>query len=815
MEYKRTSVQQLMQAAAAESFSFRHATIDTEHLLLAMMKTGGIETQALTQAGANYNTLRKIVLSNNEPGSSPTPSTHTSAMVRRLMEQARQIASQNGENEVYAEYVLFAILNDKSGLAPVMLTIADVDRRQVYQNLVALLRENRPKTRDTNLDEYGRNLNEEAENGDIDPVIGREKEINRIIQILSRRTKNNPVLIGEPGVGKTAIAEGLARRIVTGDVPDIMRDKVVYSIDMASMVAGTKYRGDFEQRLSDTIDELMDSDNAIVFIDELHTIIGAGSSEGSLDASNILKPALAKGKLQIIGATTIDEYRKRIEKDAALERRFQPVMVEEPSRADTIAIIRGLRPRYEAFHHVRITDDAITAATELTDRYLPDRFLPDKAIDVIDEALARVHVEAFHVPEEELKYREEQEHLEDAKQRAALSQNFEEAARLRDRLAALEEEHEAFLSQEPADRDDWPAIDFDHIAAIVSQWSSVPVTRLTETETEKYLYLDAHLKRKVIGQDHAVDSVSAALKRARVGLKSEGRPIGSFIFVGPTGVGKTYLAKEIARQLFGSEENMIRIDMSEYMERFSTSRLVGSAPGYVGYEEGGQLTEMVRKKPYSVVLFDEIEKAHPDVFNMLLQVLDDGRLTDSQGRTVDFRNTVIIMTSNVGASQLSTSQRFGFGLEETVEETEYDRMKEVVHEELKHTFRPEFLNRVDDIIVFHKLSEKSILRIAMLLMDELMGRVERLGYHMTYTEPVARHLAKSAYQPEFGARPLERAIRTRLEDLLAEKMLKGELKADRQYELHMDNKEIVVSEKAPLPSHPRESADAAEEAAHA
>lgn len=795
MEYKRTSVQQLLQAAATECFSFRHATIDTEHLLLAMLKTGGIETQALQRAGANYNTLRKIVLSNNEPGSTATPSTHTSASVRQLLDQARQIAVQNGESEVFAEYVLFAILNDKSGLASVMLTIADVDRSMVYQYLSALLRENRSRGKETNLDEYGKNLNEEAERGDIDPVIGRDREINRIIQILSRRTKNNPVLIGEPGVGKTAIAEGLARRIVTGDVPDIMREKVVYSIDMASMVAGTKYRGDFEQRLSDTIEELIDDDNAIVFIDELHTIIGAGSSEGSLDASNILKPALAKGKLQIIGATTVDEYRKRIEKDAALERRFQPVMVEEPSASDTIDIIKGLRPRYESFHHVTITDEAITAATELTDRYLPDRFLPDKAIDVIDEALARVHVDAFHIPEEEIQYREEQERLEEAKQQAALSQDFEEAARLRDALATLDEEHEAFLEAEPTDRENWPAIHFDHIAAIVSQWSNVPVTRLTETETEKYLHLGDALKEKVIGQDHAVDSVAAALKRARVGLKSADRPIGSFIFVGPTGVGKTYLAKEMARQLFGSEDSMIRIDMSEYMEKFSTSRLVGSAPGYVGYEEGGQLTEMVRKKPYSVVLFDEIEKAHPDVFNMLLQVLDDGRLTDSQGRTVDFRNTVIIMTSNVGASELSTSKRFGFGVEEAVEVAEYDRMKEIVHEELKRTFRPEFLNRVDDIIVFHKLSEKSILRIASLLLDELMGRLEHLGYHMTYTEPVARFLAKTAYQPEFGARPLERAIRTRLEDLLAEKMLNGTLQAGHSYELHMENKDVAVSEK--------------------
>lgn len=793
MEYKRTSVQQLLQAAAAESYSFHHSVIDTEHVLLAMLKTGGMETQALLHAGANYNTLRKIVLNNNEPGTDENPSMQTSAAVRRLLEQARQIALQNNEQEIFAEYVLFAILNDKSGMASVMLTIADVDKRMVYQNLVGMLRENHKQDRESNLSEYGKNLNEEAQAGKIDPVIGRDREVNRVIQILSRRTKNNPVLIGDPGVGKTAIAEGLAQRIVSGDVPDIIRDKVVFSIDMATMVAGTKYRGDFEQRLSDTIDELMARKDALVFIDELHTIIGAGSSEGSLDASNILKPALSKGSLQIIGATTIDEYHKRLEKDAALERRFQPVMVEEPTKEETEAIIRGLKPRYEEFHHVCLTEDAIVAATELTDRYLTNRFLPDKAIDVIDEALARVHVEAFHIPQEEMRYREERERLEEEKQKAALTQNFEDAAKLRDALAALEKEHEAFLQQQKQKEEQWPTIGFDQIAAIVSQWANVPVTRMTEKEADKYLHLDEALKKTVIGQDHAVDTVSSALKRARVGLKSANRPIGTFIFVGPTGVGKTYLAKEIARQLFGSADSVIRIDMSEYMEKYAVSRLVGAAPGYVGYEEGGQLTQMVRKKPYSVLLFDEMEKAHPDVFNLLLQILDEGRLTDSQGRLVDFRNTVIIMTSNVGASQLATEKRLGFGMEETVEADEYDRMKEVVHEELKQTFRPEFLNRVDDIIVFHRLSEKSILHIADLLMQDLMARVESLGYHMTYTDPVLRHLTKISVQPEFGARPLERSIRTKVEDVLAEKMLSGTIEKGQAYTLRMEKNEVVVT----------------------
>ncbi len=797
MEFKRTPMQSLMQAAAAESFSFRHDVIDSEHLLLAMLKTGGPETHALTQAGANYNTLRKVVLSNSEIGSSAQPATHASSSARRLIEQAQQMAQQNGEKEVYAEYVLLAILNDRTSLAAVMLTIADVNKQAVYHNLVNVIQEEKATEEQTNLSTYGSNLNEQAKNGKIDPVIGRDKEINRVVQILSRRTKNNPVLIGEPGVGKTAIAEGLAQRIVTGDVPDIIKKKTVYSLDMASMVAGTKYRGDFEQRLNDTIDELINRDDVIVFIDELHTIIGAGSAEGTLDASNILKPALSKGQLQLIGATTIEEYRQKIEEDAALERRFQPVLVEEPSKKDTIEIIQGLRDRYENFHHVIITDEAIVAATDLTDRYLTDRQLPDKAIDVIDEALARVHVDSFKISDQQLELEERRKRLEDEKTQAALTQEFERAAKLRDELEELDKEYYDLLEEEGSDREEWPSIDFDHIASIVSQWSNVPVTKLTEKESERYLKLDENLKETVIGQDHAVDTISAALKRARVGLKSPDRPIGSFIFVGPTGVGKTYLAKQIAETLFGDQSNLIRIDMSEYMEKYSVSRLVGSAPGYIGYEEGGQLTEAVRSKPYSVVLFDEIEKAHPDVFNILLQVLDDGRLTDSKGRTVDFRNTVIVMTSNVGASRLEKGNRLGFGLEETVEVDEYEKMKEIVHEELKNTFRPEFLNRLDDVVVFHRLSESSILEISRLAMDELMARINDLGYKVSYTDAVAQQLAKDGYQPEFGARPLEREIRTKIEDLFAERMLSSELDKTKAYEICIRQGEITIIEKTP------------------
>ncbi|MDD7543160.1 MAG: ATP-dependent Clp protease ATP-binding subunit [Peptoniphilaceae bacterium] len=792
MEYNRTTVQQLLQAAAEESFALNQGVIDSQHILMAMMKTGGVETEALTKAGANYATLSKIAMNNEDVEKTSTHPAHLSSSVRALLDQARQISQQNGEETLYAEYVLFAILNDRSSFASVMLTIADVDKKVIYQNLVNSMQKNKSTDEKSNLKRYGKNLNEEAEKGKIDPVIGRDTEINRVIQILSRRTKNNPVLIGEPGVGKTAIAEGLAQRIVSGKIPDIMRKKTVYSIDMASMVAGTKYRGDFEQRLNETINELLERDDAIVFIDELHTIIGAGSSEGSLDASNILKPALSKGKLQMIGATTIDEYRKRIEKDAALERRFQPVMVREPSKEDTNAILRGLRPKYEDFHHVHITDEALEAATDLTDRYLTDRYLPDKAIDVIDEALARVHVDSFVVPKEMREMEAQLQKLEEEKTKAALTQEFERAAELRDQIVQIKENLRGFQEENNREESEWPEINFDNIASIVSQWSHVPITKLTEKETDKYLHLADNLKKVVIGQDYAVDTIASALKRARVGLKVPDRPIGSFIFVGPTGVGKTYLAKQIAEQLFGSEENMIRIDMSEYMERYSVSRLVGSAPGYVGYEDGGQLTEAVRKQPYSVVLFDEIEKAHPDVFNILLQVLDDGRLTDSQGRTVDFRNTVIILTSNVGATRLNQSNRLGFGMEEDVVQDEYERMKDIVHEELKSTFRPEFLNRLDDVVVFHKLSEHTVDTISKLLLNELMNRVHQLGYALSFTEEVAHYLAKESYQPEMGARPLERQIRTEVEDLLSDQMLRGKLRKEHAYRLEMDGEKIVV-----------------------
>lgn len=795
MGSNRTNMQRLLQLAAAESFSFRQSSIDTEHVLLAMMKTGGLETEALTKAGANYSTLRKIVLNNSQEGTAQQMATHATAAVRSLLMQANSIAQQNGESEVYAEYVLFAILNNRSCLASVMLTIADVDKRKVYSYLSEGLQSVRKKSDSSYLGKYGKNLNEEAKSGQIDPVIGRDKEINRVIQILARRTKNNPVLIGQPGVGKTAIAEGLAQRIVSGNIPDIMRDKVIYSLDMADMVAGTKYRGDFEQRLRNTIDEIIARKDSIVFIDELHTIIGAGSSEGSLDASNILKPALSKGKLQMIGATTTDEYRKKIEKDAALERRLQPVIVEEPTKEDTYQILLGLKDQYENFHQVRLTDGAMQSAVELTDRFLNDRFLPDKAIDVLDEAMAKVHVKNFVISDRTKQLEKFRQQLEEEKTQAALTQNFERAAELRDQIHDLEEKEKDSSKDQELSREEWPEIKEEQIASIVSQWSNVPVTKLNESEAEKYLKLGENLKKVVIGQDHAVDVVSKALKRARVGLKSPNHPIGSFIFVGPTGVGKTYLAKQIAKNLFGSEDNMIRIDMSEYMEKYSVSRLVGSAPGYVGYEEGGQLTDQVRSHPYSVILFDEIEKAHPDVFNILLQVLDDGRLTDSQGRTVDFRNAIIIMTSNVGAGRIKENRKLGFGINENQEEDDYERMTEIVHDELEKTFRPEFLNRLDDTVVFRRLDEDAIYKISRILLDNLMERIQEIGYSVSYTDAVAKKIAKDGYNPELGARPLERSIRTLIEDMMAEKVLSGEMEENKEYELRILQGEISFNEK--------------------
>ncbi|MGN0172325.1 MAG: ATP-dependent Clp protease ATP-binding subunit, partial [Acutalibacteraceae bacterium] len=695
---------------------------------------------------------------------------------------------------VGTEHLLLAVLRDRDSVAMRLLSAMGVRQNELIEDIARALGIPTPETADTapssaagpapgkgktpTLDQFGRDLTALAKEGKIDPVVGRSKEIERVIQILSRRTKNNPCLIGEPGVGKTAIAEGLAQKIAADEVPELLRGKRVVTLDLTGMVAGTKYRGDFEERIKNAIDEVMKAGDIILFIDEIHTLIGAGAAEGAVDAANILKPSLARGELQVIGATTLEEYRKHIEKDAALERRFQPIVVGEPTPEEAVLILRGLRDKYEAHHKVKITDAAIEAAVQLSVRYIADRFLPDKAIDLIDEAASRVRLKAFTAPPDLKKLEDEVKRLAEEKKAAVNEQDFERAARVRDEEKELTEQLEAekarFYEKNAGITGEVTPQD---IAEIVSGWSGVPVTQLTEEEGERLLHMEDILHQRLVGQDEAVSAVSRAIRRGRVGLKDPKRPIGSFIFLGPTGVGKTELCKALAEAMFGDENAMIRLDMSEYMEKHTVSRLVGSPPGYVGYDEGGQLTEKIRRKPYSVVLFDEIEKAHPDVFNMLLQILDDGVLTDAQGRRVDFKNTIIIMTSNVGARRLTeNSVSFGFGGEEKQDGNE-QAAREAVLSELKSLFRPEFLNRVDDIIVFRKLTQENIEMIARRMLSSLDRRMEELSMHVTVSDEAVAAVAKEGFDPVYGARPLRRAIQTKIEDALAEKMLEGSFKA--------------------------------------
>ncbi|MGO4987507.1 ATP-dependent Clp protease ATP-binding subunit [Gallicola sp. Sow4_E12] len=766
--------------AARESLKMKHDYIGTEHILLAFFKMNNAETQALLNAGADYENLKAIIISSIGYGKSETPPTGFTPRVKRLLEISREEAAKRGDQYVGSVHVLLALLRDDESFSAYMLKTTGVNKKKIADQLSSPTNKGNKKgamkQEDSTIEKYSRNLNDLAREGKIDPVIGRNDEIERIIQVLLRRRKNNPVLIGEPGVGKTAIAEGLAQRIVEGEVPEIIADKELVSLDLAGMLAGTKYRGDFEERLKNTITELIEQENVVLFIDEFHTIVGAGGAEGAMDASNILKPVLAKGEIQMIGATTIDEYRKNIEKDAAMERRLQPIMVEEPTVEDTIKIIKGIRDKYEVHHKVMIMDEAITAAAELSHRYLPDRFLPDKAIDLIDEAASRVRMKFYISPPNIKELEDALEKKVEEKEQAVATQDFEKAAVIRDEIKKIKDELSGI--QEEWDKEKKTKnmiVGEEEIAEIVSDWSNVPVTKLTEEESEKYLHLGEHLKEKVIGQDPAVEEITHAIQRARVGLKEEGKPIGSFIFVGPTGVGKTYLAKSLAEELFGDEESMIRIDMSEYMEKHSVSKLIGSPPGYVGYDEGGQLTEAVRRKPYSVVLFDEIEKAHPDVFNMMLQILDDGRLTDSQGKTVDFKNTVVIMTSNVGATSLEKTKSLGFNTSKDVEKEEYERNKEIILDELKNTFRPEFLNRVDDIIIFQNLNEKDVKKIAALLLDEMIERLEKVDITAEYDNKLLNFISKTGFSKEYGARPLERVIRTSIENAMAEAILSGDI----------------------------------------
>jgi ATP-dependent Clp protease ATP-binding subunit ClpC len=761
--------------------------IGTEHILLGIISEGeSLAAKVLESLGVNLAKVRQEVEAIvGRGGQTVQQEMVFTPRAKRVIELAFEEARQLNHNYIGTEHLLLGLIREGEGVAARVLTNLGVDPAKVRVQTTSLLGAEQPpapkgKSKTPTLDAYGRDLTQLARESKLDPVIGRNNEIERVIQILSRRTKNNPALIGEPGVGKTAIAEGLAQRVIKGDIPEPLRDRRVITLDLAGLVAGTKYRGEFEERMKRVMDEIRGAAGEIIlFIDELHTLVGAGAAEGAIDASNIIKPALARGELQCIGATTLNEFRKHIEKDSALERRFQPVMVGEPSVEETIEILKGLRDRYEAHHKVQITDEALAAAARLSDRYITDRFLPDKAVDLIDEASSRVRLQATLPPPEIRDIDAQLRTVIAEKESVVKNQEFDKAASIRDREEKLRLE-KGRLEQE------WQGkrraserilrVTADNIAEIVSAWTKIPVSRLAQAETEKLLKMKELLHERVVGQDEAISVVTRAIRRSRAGLKNPSRPIGSFIFLGPTGVGKTEVARSVAAFLFDDEESMIRIDMSEYMEKYSVSRLVGAPPGYVGYEEGGQLTEAVRRRPYSVVLLDEIEKAHPDVFNLLLQMLDDGRLTDSQGRQVDFKNSVIVMTSNIGAVGMTTTTDIGFRPQRSSGEDEaraYERMKTKVLEEVKSTFRPEFLNRVDEIVVFHQLTREQIEKIVTLELDKVIREVKAQEMSLSVTEAGKALLAKKGWDPQFGARPLRRAIQRMVEDELAEEMLKG------------------------------------------
>jgi len=784
-----------------------HNYVGTEHILLGLVKEGtGVAARVLQVQGITEEKILKEIdeLIGRGETSGETPVGFT-PRTKRVLELAFKEARRMGQGYIGTEHLLLGIMKEGESVAVRIMMDLGVDPQKLLNELVKILNEETPgsngspKGNSTNsstptLNQFGRDLTDMARDGKVDPVIGRDKEIERVIQILSRRTKNNPCLIGEPGVGKTAIAEGLAQKIVEGNIPEILSDKRVVTLDLSSMVAGAKYRGEFEDRLKKAMEEIRKAGNVILFIDELHTIVGAGAAEGAIDASNILKPSLARGEIQVIGATTLNEYRKHIEKDAALERRFQPITVGEPSKDEAVEILKGVRDKYEAHHRVKITDDALEAAVKLSDRYITDRFLPDKAIDLVDEAASRIRLKTFTAPPDIKDMEERVERLSKEKEDAIRCQEFEKAARIRDDEQKLKNELDKVKDQwHQKNQTKTDTVTADEIAEIVASWTGIPVKKLAEEESERLLKMEDTLHNRVIGQDEAVKSISKAIRRGRVGLKDPKRPVGSFIFLGPTGVGKTELCKALAEAMFGDEKSMIRVDMSEFMEKHSVSKLVGSPPGYVGYDEGGQLTERVRRRPYSVLLFDEIEKAHPDIFNILLQILEDGRLTDSQGRVVDFRNTIIIMTSNVGARSITEPKRLGFSAAKDESTKNYEDMKNNVMGELKRMFRPEFLNRIDDIIVFHPLSEDNIRQIVKLMTDILVKRLKSNDIELEVGAEVLSHLAKKGYDPLFGARPLRRAIQSMIEDKLAEEMLEGKVKAGDSIKIDMDGDNIKVT----------------------
>lgn len=805
--------QRVLSLAQEAALELGHDYVGTEHVLIGLTKVkNGVAAKALEELGLVTEDIFEAVEEHVGRGNKKATSIYMTPRVKHVLELAIQVANQMNHNYVGTEHILLGLLSDGSGVAVAILRAMNIRSNDVVEAIRSILGSNKGSNNggqegiNSNndlgeLSDFATDLNESAKQGKIDPVIGRDTEIQRVIQILSRRTKNNPVLIGEPGVGKTAIAEGLAQRIVTGNVSEILRNKRIISLSIGSMLAGAKYRGEFEERLKKAIDEVQQHDDMIIFIDEIHTLVGAGATEGAMDAANILKPALARGEFQVIGATTLDEYKKHIEKDAALERRFQPVQVGEPNEEDALEILKGLRDRYEAFHKAKITDEALTAAVSLSSRYITDRFLPDKAIDVVDEAASKVRMKVFSAAPDVKALEDRLNTVKKEKEAAVTSQDFEKAAKLRDEEQSLLKEigDKKSIAKEKSDQK--LIVTEEDIAAVVAQWTGIPVVKIAEEESATLLHLEEELHKRVVGQDEAVTAVAKAVRRARAGLKDPKRPIGSFLFLGPTGVGKTELARALASSLFGDESAMIRLDMSEYMEKHTVSRLVGAPPGYVGYEEGGQLTDAVRRKPYSVILLDEVEKAHADFFNILLQVLDDGRLTDSQGRTVDFRNTVIIMTSNLGAKALhKNSPELGFlaakksdsNVDEN-KEIDFKEAKKSVMDAVKRHFRPEFLNRIDEMIVFHPLTEEDLKEIVTILMSDVTKRLEERDLQLEITPEAMQLLVKEGSDFTMGARPLKRAIQRLIEDPVSNLILKGDAKEGKIIKADAKDNDLVVS----------------------
>jgi len=812
MIYKFTSrAKEAIEIAQEEAISLGHNYVGSEHILYGLAKEGaGVASKVLANQNVKPEEIenkiiemigKEIVTSNETLGFTPRS--------KRVIENSFIEAKKLGYDYIGTEHLLMGILREGDSIAVRILIELDVNLPKIYNEIVNVINDAEDISQDNSqgknsmgsfnstpsLNQFGEDLTKKALDGKLDPVVGRKDEIERVIQILSRRTKNNPCLIGEPGVGKTAIVEGLAQKINSGDVPEILKNKRVVSLDISGMVAGAKYRGDFEERIKKALGEVKKAGDVILFIDEIHTIVGAGSAEGAIDAANILKPMLARGEIQLVGATTIDEYRKFIEKDAALERRFSPVTVEEPNTKDTIQILKGIRDKYEAHHNVKITDEAIEAAVHLSERYITDRFLPDKAIDLIDEASSKARLKTYTEPDSLRQMQEEIDRIQKDKEEAVRSQKFEKAASLRDEEKKLKEKYEEEEKKwKNKNTKTLVTITEENIADVVALWTGIPAKKITEDENERLRNLEESLHKRVIGQNEAVEAVSKAIRRGRVGLKDPSRPIGSFLFLGPTGVGKTELSKALAESLFGDENAMIRVDMSEFMESHSVSKLIGSPPGYVGFEEGGQLTEKIRRKPYSVILFDEIEKAHPDVMNMLLQILDDGRLTDSTGRTVNFKNTVIIMTSNIGARLITDKKSLGFSnkQDEKDEQKDYEDTKKEVMAELKRSFRPEFINRIDEIIVFHKLNDEEIEKIIDIMLNEVKKRLTSQKYEIEFSEDVGKFISKKGIDKNFGARPLRRAIQNEIEDKIAEAILVGKLKKGKKATISVKNDKIVI-----------------------